>query len=76
MNIFPCMIVVFQNKEVNSLREDTYELCYNKACLLVQSGQYSEAEKKLKQCEKLCREALEEEEASEDDIDVDLALIR
>lgn len=58
------------------MRENTYELCYNKACLLIQNGQYNEAEKKLKQCEKLCREAMEEEEATDEDIDVDLALIR
>lgn len=65
-----------QSKEIPNLREDTYELCYNKACLLIQSGQYGEAEKKLKQCEKLCRESLEEDDASEEEIDIDLALIR
>ncbi|RZC41332.1 signal recognition particle subunit SRP72 [Asbolus verrucosus] len=61
---------------IEDLRDNTYELCYNKACLLIAHGQYAEAEKKLRQCEKLCREMLEEEEASEEEIDVDLALIR
>lgn len=51
-------------------------MCYNKACLLIQNGQYNEAEKKLRQCEKLCREAMEDDEASEEDINVELALIR
>lgn len=58
------------------MREDTYELCYNKACVLIQNGQYIEAEKKLKQCEKLCRETLEEEDVTDEEIDVDLALIK
>lgn len=61
---------------MDNLREDTYELCYNKACMLLQSGQYSEAEKKLRQSEKYCRLALEEDEASEEEIDIDLALIK
>lgn len=58
------------------MREDTYELCYNKACVLIKNGQYVEAEKKLKQCEKLCREALEDEDVTDEDIDVDLAQIK
>ncbi|XP_044271947.1 signal recognition particle subunit SRP72 [Tribolium madens] len=61
---------------IEDLRDNTYELCFNKACLLIAHGQYTEAEKKLRQCEKLCREMLEEEEASEEEIDVDLALIK
>ncbi|KAJ8941871.1 hypothetical protein NQ318_001723 [Aromia moschata] len=32
--------------------------------------------KKLRQCEKLCREVLEEDEATEEEIDIELALIR
>ncbi|KAI0231459.1 Signal recognition particle subunit SRP72 [Lamellibrachia satsuma] len=33
------------------MREDTYELCYNSACLLLGKGLYVEAEKKLKKAE-------------------------
>lgn len=62
--------------KIEDLRDNTYELCFNKACLLITHGQYAEAEKKLRQCEKLCREMLEEEESSEEEIDVELGLIR
>ena len=36
------------------MREDTYELCYNSACLLLGKGLYEEAEKKLKKAEGEC----------------------
>lgn len=62
--------------QIEDLRDNTYELCYNKACLLITHGLYGEAEKKLRQCEKLCREYLEEDEATEEEIDIELALIR
>lgn len=61
---------------IDELRDNTYELCYNKACLLIVNENFQEAEKKLKRCEKLCREFLEEDEASEEEIDIELALIR
>ncbi|KAJ8926937.1 hypothetical protein NQ314_020789 [Rhamnusium bicolor] len=74
-------VMVYMDTEENEsniedLRDNTYELCYNKACLLIESGNYSEAEKKLRQCEKLCREVLEEDETTEEEIDIELALIR
>ncbi|CAH1103592.1 unnamed protein product [Psylliodes chrysocephalus] len=62
--------------ETEDFREITYEQCYNKACLLIAQENYADAEKKLRQCEKLCREMLEEDEASEEEIDIELALIR
>ncbi|CAG9855199.1 unnamed protein product [Phyllotreta striolata] len=62
--------------EINDFRENTYEQCYNKACLLIAQENYTEAEKKLRQCEKLCREIQEEDEATEEEIDIELALIR
>lgn len=58
------------------IKDGTYELCYNKACLYITSENYFEAEKKLKLCEKMCREVLEEDEATEDETNVELALIR
>ncbi|KAB0801509.1 hypothetical protein PPYR_05863 [Photinus pyralis] len=58
------------------LRSDTYELCYNWACILIAQGRYSDAEKKLKVCEKLCRGSLEEDGASEDEIEIELALLK
>lgn len=68
--------MILQENKVDALKEHTYELCYNKACLLIANENYIEAEKKLKVCEKLCREVLEEDEATEEEIDVELALIR
>lgn len=44
--------------------------------MLIAQENYADAEKKLRQCEKLCREMLEEDEASEEEIDIELALIR
>ncbi|CAH1998677.1 unnamed protein product [Acanthoscelides obtectus] len=74
-------VMVFLNRndtenQIDYLKDNTYELCYNKACILIAHENYTEAEKKLKQCEKLCREALEEDEAAEEEIDIELALIK
>lgn len=45
--------------------------------MLIDSENYAEAEKKLKQCEKLCREKLEEDEdVTDEEIDIELALIK
>ncbi|KRT83349.1 Anaphase-promoting complex subunit 3 protein, partial [Oryctes borbonicus] len=64
------------NNHINEIREDTYELCFNKACVIIALGQYAEAERKLRQCEKLCRDALEEDGLSEEEIQVELAHIK
>ena len=49
---------------------------YNAACQLIGRKQYVEAEKKLRQAEKMCREMLEEDGSSEEDIEEELAIIR
>ncbi|XP_047114553.1 signal recognition particle subunit SRP72 [Schistocerca piceifrons] len=63
-------------RDVPQLREHTYELSYNAACQLISRGQYQEAEKKLKIAEKLCRESLEDDGASEEDIEDELGIIK
>lgn len=63
-------------KKLPQLRENTYELMYNAACQLVARSLFNEAEKKLKAVEKLCRETLEEDGASEEDIDAELGIVR
>ncbi|XP_055606621.1 signal recognition particle subunit SRP72-like [Uranotaenia lowii] len=63
-------------KEVPALREDTYELTYNAACAVAGKQQFSEAEKKLRTSEKLCRDFLEEDGATEEDILDELAIIK
>ncbi|KAJ8923698.1 hypothetical protein NQ315_010279 [Exocentrus adspersus] len=76
-NLSAVMVYLEENDiNIDSLKDNTYELCYNKACLLIAYGNYAEAEKKLRQCEKLCREALEEDEVTDEEIDIELALIR
>ncbi|XP_071481538.1 signal recognition particle subunit SRP72-like [Diadema antillarum] len=53
------------------LKEDTYELSYNRACLLIGQGRYQEALKQLDSAEELCREMEEEG----DDIEGELGVI-
>lgn len=64
--------VYFQSDDVANLREDTFELCYNSACADLGKLNYNEAEKKLRQSEKMCRETLDED----DDIEDEVAIIK
>lgn len=57
------------------MKDDTYELCFNKACLLISQNMFNEAEKKLKDCEKLCKETLEADEEDQQ-IEMELAHIK
>ncbi|XP_059612513.1 signal recognition particle subunit SRP72 [Phlebotomus argentipes] len=63
-------------KEIPDFREDTYELSYNRACLIAGKKKFPEAEKKLRSSEKLCREYLEEDGATEEDIEDEVAIIK
>ncbi|XP_033102958.1 signal recognition particle subunit SRP72-like [Anneissia japonica] len=68
------------NKEEVSdpgLREDTFELCYNKACQLIGQCRYEEALEKLDIAEVLCKEMLEDtEDMTEDEMEGELGVIR
>lgn len=66
--------IYFQSKDVSNIREDTYELCYNSACALAGKKCYVDAEKKLRQSEKIFIESLDED-ASADEQD-ELMLIK
>ncbi|XP_046384994.1 signal recognition particle subunit SRP72 [Ischnura elegans] len=57
-------------------RDHTYELAYNGACRLLGECKWLETEGKLREAERLCRETLEEDGASEEDVDEELAIIR
>lgn len=57
-------------------RDDSYELCYNEAIKLLGENNVAEAEKLLRKAEKLCRESLEEDGATEEEIEDELAMIR
>ncbi|CAF1517510.1 unnamed protein product, partial [Didymodactylos carnosus] len=65
------------NVDMKDLNEDTYDITYNSACVLLNNGQYSEAEKKLRQAETQCRNELEEEgDLNEEEILREAANIR
>lgn len=63
-------------EEFSGLPEDTYEMCFNSACSLSNKNKFAEAEKKLKVSEKLCREMLEEDGATEEEILEELGVIK
>ncbi|KAH8409676.1 hypothetical protein KR222_001561 [Zaprionus bogoriensis] len=65
-----------KTKEVPEVPEDTYEHYFNSACIQSNRQKYVEAERKLRTSEKLCREFLEEEGASEEEIVEELDVIR
>ena len=62
--------------EINSLREETMEQCFNKACCFLDVGKGKEAEQMLRKSEKLCRESLLEDDYTEDEIESELSVIR
>ncbi len=57
-------------------REDSYELAYNESIRLLGENKISEAEAQLRRAETLCRKSLEEDGATEEEIEDELALIR
>ncbi|XP_053657977.1 signal recognition particle subunit SRP72 [Anopheles marshallii] len=59
-----------------NLPEDTYELTYNAACALAGRKEYGEAERKLRTSEKMCRDSLEEDGATEEDIIDEITIIK
>ncbi|XP_017004928.2 signal recognition particle subunit SRP72 [Drosophila takahashii] len=69
-------LAVDQAKEVPEVPEDTYEQYFNSACIQANRQKYAEAERKLRTSEKLCREFLEEEGASEEEIIEEVDVIR
>ncbi|CAE1265059.1 SRP72 [Acanthosepion pharaonis] len=59
------------------LNDLSYELCYNKACLLIGKKQYKEAEEKLRKAEVLCRKSFEDDpDVTEEDISEEVALLK
>lgn len=57
-------------------RDDSYELSYNESIRLLGEGKNSEAEAMLRKAETLCRKSLEEDGATEEEIEDELTLIR
>jgi signal recognition particle subunit SRP72 len=54
----------------------SYELAYNAACGLVESGDFKNALASVRRAQTLCREVLEADEASEADVERELAGLR
>ena len=57
-------------------RDDSYELSYNESIRLLGERKNSEAEAMLRKAETLCRKSLEEDGATEEEIEDELTLIR
>ncbi|XP_039962409.1 signal recognition particle subunit SRP72 [Bactrocera tryoni] len=69
-------LAIDKNKEIPELPEETYEQYYNAACIASNRQKYAEAEKKLRASEKLCRETLEEDGVTEEEMREELEPIR
>ncbi|SPP82573.1 signal recognition particle subunit SRP72 [Drosophila guanche] len=65
-----------KNKDIPEVPEDTYEQYFNSACIQSNRQKFTDAERKLRTSEKLCREFLEEEGASEEEILEEVDVIR
>ncbi|KAF8770151.1 Signal recognition particle subunit SRP72 like protein [Argiope bruennichi] len=63
-------------KNAPQLREHTYELCYNSACILISQGEYNLAIEKLKTAEELCKNQIEENDLTEEEVEGELGIIR
>lgn len=62
--------------DLASISNSTYEIIYNKACALVATEQYAKAIGKLQDAEMVCKKFLEDDGASEEEIESELAIIR
>ncbi|CAH3021478.1 unnamed protein product [Porites evermanni] len=59
------------------LREDTYELCYNSACLSLGQNDVEAAEVKLKKAEELCETSLQDDpDIAEEEIEAEMGVVR
>ncbi|XP_017140776.1 signal recognition particle subunit SRP72 [Drosophila miranda] len=65
-----------KSKDIPEVPEDTYEQYFNSACIHSNRQKFADAERKLRTSEKLCREFLEEEGASEEEILEEVDVIR
>lgn len=70
------LVIEGSKKDVPEFEESTYELTYNRACALAGKDDFVEAEKRLRTSEKMCRDFLEEDGATEEDILNEIAIIK
>lgn len=65
-----------ETKDIPEIPSETYEQYFNSSCISSNRQKYAEAERKLRSSEKICRETLEEDGASEEEIREELDIIR
>lgn len=70
------LVIEGTQRELPEFEENTYELAYNKACALAGLQKFTEAEKKLRSSEKMCRDTFDDEGMTEEEIANELAIIR
>ncbi|XP_020610040.1 signal recognition particle subunit SRP72-like [Orbicella faveolata] len=59
------------------LREDTYELCYNSACLSLGQSDVEVAQQKLRRAEELCQRSLQDDpDVAEEEIESEMGVVR
>lgn len=61
--------------DMSENENQTYELCFNSACISISKGKFEEAEQKLKKAESMCEKTFEDEEDQEY-VESELASIR
>ncbi|XP_062518352.1 signal recognition particle subunit SRP72-like [Corticium candelabrum] len=67
----------WEENVASQLSTDTYELCYNRACMLLYQQHHTAAEEMLQKAEDLCRKSLQDDpDVVEEDIEEELAVIR
>ena len=55
---------------------NSYELCYNSACISIAKENYEEAKEKLKKAETMCKETFEDNPEDQEGLDNEMAIIR
>ena len=66
-------------KDMSERENQTYELCYNSACIALSKGNEQDAYVKLRKAEKMCVKTFEEEQENPEDqeaLDSEIAIIK
>ena len=62
--------------DMSKIENNSYELCYNSACISIAKENYEEAIEKLKKAETLCKEMFEDTPEDQEGLDNEIAIIR
>lgn len=68
--------VFVQSAPVTTDEDESYEMCYNKACQLLAREDWVNAEKALVKSEQMCKDFMKQEEADDDEIEQETGIIR